>query len=167
MAVRVRKLAKELDQSPWHVLGLLQAIGFERYRSPDDMLPDVTVDKLRRAIKDGVKALPVAPVEEPSPPPRVAQGAAPGDLMAKLVPGVVRPGAPPPASTRPAVRRATHPPPEAKAADAAARRLDADRQALDTDVRSAQAEREAVAADRRAVEAERQALVALRAALAE
>src|SRR5262245_61965780 len=89
MAVRVKKLARELNQSPRHVLGVLHAIGFDRYRSPEDMLPDGTVDKVRRATRDGVEPVPVPGLA--SAPTKTAPRASTGDdVMAKLVPGVVR-----------------------------------------------------------------------------
>lgn len=90
MAIRVRKLAKELERSPAEVLGLLHAIGFERYRSAEDQVPDPTVQHIRTAIRNGVKPYPV--VLEDGPRPVASTLAKPSakvpDLMARLVPGV-------------------------------------------------------------------------------
>ncbi len=93
MAIRVRKLAKELNSDPWVVLGLLHAIGFGRFRLPDDMLSDAVVDAVKRAARDGVKPLPVERPEKPEIPAAVSQER-PADLMSKLVPGVVPRGKP-------------------------------------------------------------------------
>jgi hypothetical protein len=89
MSIRVRKLAKQMGRTPEQVLGLLLAIGNNRYRNADDMLPDEVVARLHRAEKEGTKALPVAPLPAPPPP---AAGPAKADLMSRLVPGVVRQG---------------------------------------------------------------------------
>ena len=48
MAIRVRKLAKELNRSPTEVLGVLHAIGFTRFRNVNDMLSDQIVSRLKR-----------------------------------------------------------------------------------------------------------------------
>ena len=92
MAVRVRKLAKELKQTSGQVLGLLHHLGFEHYKSPDDMVPEPAIVKLQAAVKKGVRAAPVAVDERPRPAPAVT--AAPNDFMAQVVPGIVRHGAP-------------------------------------------------------------------------
>lgn len=98
MAVRVRKLARELGRSPWDVLGLCHALGYTRYRSPEDMLPDNTVSKVRGAARRGVEPVPVAgrPAPQgpkpsrPAPQPSKKPSAQPEpDLMSSLVPGVV------------------------------------------------------------------------------
>lgn len=167
MAIRVRKLAKELDRSPGDVLGLLIAIGFPRYRSAEDMLPDDLVDRVKRASRDGVRPVPVQIVEPErpallgnrearptaAPTPRPADtgrfarsdgGNRPADgkdLMSRLVPGVE------PIERKPApkaVRAPTLPP-----------------------VPATDAERAALVADRLVIEQERAALAAEREVLAE
>lgn len=52
MAVRLRKLAKELDLTVEQALVCLQEIGIDRYRSAEDMVPDPSVEKLRRHVKE-------------------------------------------------------------------------------------------------------------------
>lgn len=81
MAIRVRKLAKELDKEAAEVLGVLAAIGITRYRSPEDMLSGSIEAKVRSAVRSGVQALPVvpeavrkAPIAAP-PPPKPTQEA--------------------------------------------------------------------------------------------
>jgi hypothetical protein len=92
MAVRVRKLAKEMNQPPGDVLGVLHALGFEKYRSLEDMIPDPMAEKVKRAWRDGVKPVPVALEAAPAPKRDVASTIEPrrDDLMARLVPGVTR-----------------------------------------------------------------------------
>ena len=48
MAIRVRKLAKELGRSAGEVLGLLHHLGFRRYTKPDDMVNDAIASKARK-----------------------------------------------------------------------------------------------------------------------
>jgi hypothetical protein len=190
MAVRVRKLAKEMNRDVWDVLGLLHAIGFVRYRSPDDMLPDGTVEKVKRAERDGVE--PVR-VERSTPTPAGGRSdlpaAANDDLMSRLVPGVTRSGAPAKPQPKPTplpagvVPRAPKPP-EAPAvplsavatpgAEAQKAVLAAERAAVAAEAArvNGEAERLAGEAERLTSEAERlrqekAALEAERAALAE
>lgn len=82
MAVRVRKLARELDRSPEEVMEILKSIGFDRFRSEDDMLSDAIADRVRRS----------RPARTSTPAPAPAPAPVPGveDLMSQLVPGVVR-----------------------------------------------------------------------------
>jgi hypothetical protein len=100
VAVRVRKIARELDRSPEDLLRLLKDLGYARFRSEDDMMPDPVAEQLRRAARTHP---PRAVLPVPSRPPRMATpSGSPGpvgpsgagvmgdDLMAKLVPGVVR-----------------------------------------------------------------------------
>lgn len=47
MAVRVKKLARELQTSPQVVISVLEELGYDRYRNPADMVPDSAVSKLR------------------------------------------------------------------------------------------------------------------------
>lgn len=89
MAIRVRKLAKELDRSPTEVLGLLHAIGFEKYRSAEDQVPDPTVQHVRDAIRSGVRPLSVVLHESTRHAEPVRPQVGRGDVMATLVPGVV------------------------------------------------------------------------------
>lgn len=74
MAIRVRKLAKKLGRSPKELLGILHAVGITRYRSPEDMLSGPVEGKLRKAIKENVRPLPITPeavrkVAPAQPPP--------------------------------------------------------------------------------------------------
>jgi hypothetical protein len=150
MAVRVRKLAKELERSPADVLGLLLAIGFPRYRSPDDMVPDDLVDRVKRASKVGVRPVPVQVLEVERPatlgnrePPRADR-----DLMSRLVPGVI------PVDKRPppkAVRAPTLPPTPAVNTDT----LHEERSALMAEREALRQERELLATER-AIAVERQ-----------
>ena len=54
MAIRVRKLAKQLRRDSGELLGILKAIGIHRIRSPEDMLSATIEKKLRTAIGRGV-----------------------------------------------------------------------------------------------------------------
>lgn len=91
MGMRIRKLARELSGSPGEVLGLLQELGFGRFRSPEDMLSTALVDRVRSAWKKGVRGAPVAvAARSTSVTSGGAQDARGDDLMAQLVPGVVR-----------------------------------------------------------------------------
>jgi hypothetical protein len=145
MGVRVRKLAKQLSSTPGEVLGLLHALGFARYRTPEDMVSDAVVRQVRDAQQSGVRAIPVAvpiraPMQEPS--------AAPADLMSQLVPGVKRSVPPTAGETERVSLEQAH-----AASLATARRLQAELVAEQT---SRAAEREALAR----AESERLLLVA-------
>jgi hypothetical protein len=111
VAIRVRKLARELGRSSGEVLGLLHHLGFRRYTKPDDMVNDQIAGKARKAVRQGVRA-PAIEVEErrSAPPPAVKPAG--GGLMAQLVPGVVPTGA--------ASRPAAAPPRPVPAAEPAA-----------------------------------------------
>jgi hypothetical protein len=173
MAVRVRKLARELDRSPEDVLWLLaEKLSLAKYSSPEDMLPDDVVALLRRAAKaTPPRATPRAPAgatpkARPAAPP-------PADLMAELVPGVVPTGQAPAPRARPK-------PPSAAPSPAAApmptladeRQVDAraalaeERRRLDAARAELVAARDALAAERRALEDARAALEQERARLA-
>lgn len=92
MAVRVRKLAKELRRTPWEVLGMLHALGFVRYRSPNDMLPDNTAGRVRKAWREGtVRPLPLQGETLPEQPAETRQSPGPsaGGWMDQMVSGVV------------------------------------------------------------------------------
>ncbi|MEO0604866.1 MAG: hypothetical protein AAF211_25765, partial [Myxococcota bacterium] len=92
MGIRVRKLARELRQSPRDVLQLLKSLGFERYQSPEDMISDTVAARVRsNAAKrptNGHRA--PDPVRARSTTPRPPPKASGGDVMAQLVPGVKR-----------------------------------------------------------------------------
>ncbi|TNE84313.1 MAG: hypothetical protein EP330_29280 [Deltaproteobacteria bacterium] len=104
MALRVKKLARQLKRSPVEVLGLLHAVGYERYKSAEDMLPDNVVRKVEDAARQGIRpvALEVAPA-------RTKRAAAPeaapaNDFMAALIPGIVPLGGRPAAPSTPSPR---------------------------------------------------------------
>jgi hypothetical protein len=82
MGLRVRKLAKELRRSPSELLGHLQTMGYLKYQSPEDMLADSVVSKLRRTLPKGNY--------RPRAELRTGENAGQTGLMGKLVPGVVR-----------------------------------------------------------------------------
>ena len=92
MAIRVRKLAKEVRRSPGEVLGLLHHLGYVNYKRPDDMVADTPADKLRKAVKRGVVAPPLSVAERARPSALLSSMPAGEDLMAQLVPGVIRKG---------------------------------------------------------------------------
>lgn len=91
MAVRVRKLARQLGRTPAEVIGLLHAIGFTRYNSPEDMVADPVAGKARTAARQGVRPVPVQleSVRKPESGAEKAGGRG-NDLMASLIPGVER-----------------------------------------------------------------------------
>jgi hypothetical protein len=82
MGLRVRKLAKELRRSPDELLGHLQTMGYVKYQSPEDMLADSVVSKLRRTLPKGDY--------RPRAEGKSQAGRGSGQLMDQLVPGVVR-----------------------------------------------------------------------------
>ncbi len=102
MAIRVRKIARQLRRSPDDVLEWLHALGFSQYRTPDDMLPAHAAAAVRVAAK---RAGPSIPRHAPTPT-RVVAGAqsarassgkvqrGASDPMSALVPGVDRLGGP-------------------------------------------------------------------------
>ncbi|MFM2162952.1 MAG: hypothetical protein RLZZ383_2464 [Pseudomonadota bacterium] len=95
MAVRVRKLAKDLQRTPAAVVGMLHALGQSRYRSADDMIPAALEESVRRAFSRGLRPVEVVLVEAPPGRPQAAEHAPKppeDDLMSRLVPGVSRPG---------------------------------------------------------------------------
>ncbi len=108
MSVRIRKLAKELNRSAAEVIGVLHALGYQKYRSPEDLISDQVEARLRKGIQSGVTPLHVE-ISEPTMPQASADAlqsvAANVDLMAALLPGVVPQGrarAPAPRAARPA-----------------------------------------------------------------
>lgn len=72
MAIRVKKLARELRTTPEVVLSLLRELGYDRYKSEMDMVSDPPADKVRKRARKGLPAAPPAPrpvVAPPVPPP--------------------------------------------------------------------------------------------------
>ena len=56
MAIRLKKLARELKTSPSVVLSALADLGYDRYKSEMDMVADPPADKVRKlARKKGLK----------------------------------------------------------------------------------------------------------------
>ncbi len=113
MAIRVRKLAKEVRRSPGEVLGLLHHLGYVNYKRPDDMVADAPAGKLRTAVKRGVVAPSLDVAERARPSEPLSSLSAGDDLMAQLVPGVVRKGlgGPPVVPTAAPSAPASAPPP--------------------------------------------------------
>ena len=111
MAVRVRKLAKQVSRSPADTLGLLHHLGFSRYKSAEDMIPDRLAARVRSAARDGVQVPSVQPSGNRKASAEAPRVTPKRDLMSSLVPGVARaghvsaapvvllPAAPAPAST--------------------------------------------------------------------
>ena len=89
MAIRVKKLARELRCRPEQVLSALSILGFDRYRSPMDMLPDRPADEVRRMARRGRLPEVEAPRKQPPQPARAPAPPPEDDVMARLVPGVV------------------------------------------------------------------------------
>lgn len=143
MAIRVRKLARQLGRSPEDLLDLLATIGLSRYSRPDDMLPGPAAEALRDAVRD----LPPPRQRLRSAPAPAPRQASPADLMSALVPGVERMDRDAPA---PAPKPTPKPPRQrAAASDALAE------------------ERASLAAERAALVRQREELEALRAELDE
>ncbi|MEQ1503089.1 MAG: hypothetical protein ABMB14_12705, partial [Myxococcota bacterium] len=153
MAVRVRKLARELERSPDDLLLLLKDLGYDRFRSGDDMVSEQVADQLRKA----ARKTPPRSLASDRPPPRVVaelhppEASAGGDFMASLVPGVVRRSA---AATAP-----FEPSPGRVALDE--QRLVAERAAFESERDAFEATRGALRAEREALDAERRQLDAL------
>ena len=127
MAIRVRKLAKQVRRSPGEVLGLLHHLGYRNYTRVDDMVADTPSEKLRKAVRQGQSA-PALAVEDRRVTEAVSSAReASSDLMAQLVPGVVRQGGEAPSSPPPArpqtveSGRVPRPPASASPPDAAVR----------------------------------------------
>ncbi|MCO4744105.1 MAG: hypothetical protein KC912_04915 [Proteobacteria bacterium] len=91
MALRVVKLAREVELSPAEVLGLLHAVGYVRYKSANDMIGDAAIRRVRQAIRDGVQPVHLE-VAAPKPKAVSQPVASSSDFMASLVPGVIRTG---------------------------------------------------------------------------
>ena len=84
MALRVRKLARELERSPEDVLLLLKDLGYERYRTPDDLLADDVVARARKAARTTPPRARVPSPARPAPSSVRAKPPAEADLMAQL-----------------------------------------------------------------------------------
>lgn len=75
MATRVRKLARQLGRTPDEILETLGNIGFPRYRSPDDMVSDAVIQRLRQQLPQRRRLPPPPPAptrgrpRTPNPPP--------------------------------------------------------------------------------------------------
>jgi hypothetical protein len=69
MAVRVKKLAKELGVAAESLFGWLREIGYDRYRDEMDMLPDPVVSKLRKHAASRRRELGAHPGRAVSAPP--------------------------------------------------------------------------------------------------
>lgn len=172
MAIRVRKLARRLGKTPAEVLGVLRAIGIDRYRSPEDMLSSTIEQKIVRALKSGVRPVSVEPqaVRRNRPEPETrAEGFMPGVTPVsrdpRFEPGPASPAAdPPPARPQPRAEAElpTVPPDEPPAAEPPASRFDPARDLLAAERAALAAEREALAAAREALAAERELLEASR-----
>lgn len=179
MAVRIKKLAKELNRSVSDVIGVLHALGYSRYRSPEDLLANDAEQRVRQGLRKGVPFAPV-PVAQPSVGAPAASRE--DDLMARLVPGVVRAGGTGGAGTPSRPRRSPDP---ARVADVERPPMEAPRArpepepepeprakgppqtgfAADVEWRAVQAERSAVESLRRGLASERAVLAAERAEL--
>lgn len=188
MAVRVRKLAKELNRSPAEIIGVLHAVGLTRYRSADDMLPSQAEERVRLGVRRGVTPLHVELLERPDEVVGGARGDA-DDMMARLVPGVVRAGAKGPAPrplpvappSPPAPQVASRPTPAVRtlaqrpsdlrapsAAEEAPRSMGWEGSrgiSLDAELRTIAAERAAIDSHRRGLDSERAILAAEQQAL--
>lgn len=174
MAIRVRKLAKRLGKTPKELLGVLQAIGIDRYRSPEDMLSSTIEQKLVGAVRSGVKPLVVEPqaVRRNRPEPEVLrEGFLPGVKPAAQDP---RFEAPPSLASTPPRPQAPNPPEPAPAppepAPAPKATVSSEPVASSppapAPARPADPGRDLLAAERAALAAEREKLVAAREALA-
>lgn len=175
VAVRVRKLARELDRSPEDVLLLLKDLGYERFRSSDDMISEVVADQLRKlARKTPPRAvLPKRPVPQQVTTQRSGDDT---DFMAQVVPGVVRKFVRPasamqelaPAGASAATSSATAAPVTSGRATSGKAPVeplvDPEWEALETERAGIEAEREALEAERTALASAREAFEAERAA---
>ena len=155
MAIRVRKLARQLGRDPDDLVELLQIIGLSRYNSPNHMLPAHAEDALREA----VRKMPARrrPTPRPAPAPRPSPMKA--SVMESVVPGVqpLERDSSPVAPRPPVQPRPTEPDAKTKAARA---RLAQETEALERVREEVSAEREALAAERARLESQRAELTA-------
>ncbi len=105
MSLRVRKLARELETSPDDVLRLLREMGYDRYRSPDDLVADDVVARVRRAgaRSAGSRARPLSrtPSARSSPPEPFGLPAQPASLLGRERASSAPLPGPPPAKAAP------------------------------------------------------------------
>jgi hypothetical protein len=170
MAVRLRKLAKELDLDVEQALVCLAEIGIDRYRTPEDMVPDPTAEKLRRHVKDlRRRGRPLSagagPARPPVRAPSPGRAAVPKDQVERLGDALDLPLDAVATEVAPADRvqaeiavasdrvRA-----EQAALHAQARRLQERSAHLEAEAERLRAERDALEAERDALHAERRAL---------
>jgi hypothetical protein len=173
MAVRVRKLAKDLQRTPAVVVGILHALGHTRYRSADDMLPAAIEEAVRRGLVRGVRPVEVVLLDAPPARSTASEPTVADDLMARLVPGVARPGARP-AAPSPA-RPSDGPPvavpstidPARGVGPAGAMRSASGPSGLEAELRRLETERASLDSHARRLASERAVLQAERAAFAE
>ncbi|MCB9688549.1 MAG: hypothetical protein H6735_26160, partial [Alphaproteobacteria bacterium] len=161
MALRVRKLARELERSPEDVLLLLKDLGYERYRTPEDLLTDDVVARARKAARTTPPRARVAATARSAPPAPRSKPPIEADLMAQLVPGAVRTGARPVARTAPPLPA----PPRGRGPVLAEERADEARGALAAERERLERARAELAAERAALADERDRLLAERDAL--
>jgi hypothetical protein len=117
VAVRVRKLAKELQIEPGRVLALLHHLGFSRYRRSDDMVADGIAQKVRREARNASTLDPFEPEDAASPSSLSSQpNASTADWMGSVVPGVRPLGGRDASRPKPAPNfaRTEEPPPDAE-----------------------------------------------------
>lgn len=167
MAVRIRKLAKQLGKDPVEIVGVLHALGFRRFKSVDDMLkPDIEA-KLRKGLRAGVA--PVATDVEDTAPRRgpasvESVAASDDDVMARLMPDVTPTGRARPAPKAPRAAPKAAPPSIAKPAPATMQRpapapsVDLDEASAATRQRALDARERTLASREAVLGAEREAL---------
>lgn len=126
---------------------MLQELGYERYRTPEDMVSDVVAARIRKA---SVRRVPTH-IERASTNPRLPTRpeARPTDAMAQLVPGVTR----------------APPSPKHNGSGPSDATLKAEWQALEAAKSALEAERKALHAERASLESDRAGLEAERAEL--
>lgn len=118
-AVRIRKLAKELEVPEDQLLGLLRRLGHTRYSSGEQMLPEALLAQVRRHAPELRKAQPkrwepppdegpVRNLDRVKPTPPSPEEA---DVLRQALGGVQRLGAAPPAARAPARPEAPRPSP--------------------------------------------------------
>lgn len=171
MAIRVRKLAKELNRSPWDVLGVLHALGYRRYRSPEDMLSGPALDRLRKGIREGVAPLPVERTDNGKG--KAKASVSQRGMMSSLIPGVVPQRSDDKfaaAKPEPAPRRRAPEPPASglsvPAASASIADMSVSSEALDVQARTLDVHRDTLRAERAVFESEKAELAALERRLA-
>ncbi len=89
VSTRVRKLAVELDVPVDSVVETLGRLGFPKYRSETDLVPDDVAERVRRTVRLAAGRGGTPPTLARIPAARPVRAAGPADLMSQLVPGVV------------------------------------------------------------------------------